>query len=238
MRLFDRIKSKISARSATTKSGQSYQSIMATLVAVQLSTSFENPSKSFPTFMTDTKAAGYLFGFHQAYAQYVFGSDADKCFPEIKASYAGLFGQSAGNLLLAKAAVDLQSPEFEAGRLQGGNEMQAYMERSVHPFGLMNYLVFDRTRIGHPDNPISKFEKAILTWDYEQARLAAALLAAIVKGDNVPIESMFGKGVTVQTALGHLTVGHMRVLQSTLEEIAPEVFDGFTTDNEEEDEDD
>jgi len=53
MRLFDRIKSKIAGRSATSESGQSYQSIMATLVAVQLMTSFEKPSKAFSTFMTD-----------------------------------------------------------------------------------------------------------------------------------------------------------------------------------------
>jgi hypothetical protein len=146
MRLFDRIKSKITGRSVTSESGQSYQSIMAGLVAVQLVTRFEKPSKAFPTFMTDVKAAGYLFGFHDALAQHIYGRNPDKCFPEIKASYAGLFGHSAGNVLLSKMAVDQEKPEFQLGRLQGGNEMYAYIERGVHPFGLMNHLVLDRSQ--------------------------------------------------------------------------------------------
>jgi len=237
MRLFDRIKAKITGESATSESSRSYQSIMATLVGVQLMTSFEKASQAFPTFMTDTKAAGYLFGLHDAYAQHIYGRKPDKSFPEIKASYLGLFGESAGYALFSKTAVDQEKPEFQLGMLQGGREMYAYIERGVHPFGLMNHLVFDRKQSERSLTALSKFEKTILTWDREQARIALAVIAT-GHGDRGPIESIFGKGATVRTAIGHLTVGNMKVLVTTMEEIYPELFDGFASEEEEEDEED
>ncbi len=208
---------------------------MAGLVGAQLMTSFEKPSKAFSTFMTDAKAAGYLFGFHDAYAQHVYGRKPDNCFPEIKASYAGLFGESAGYALISKMFVDREKPDFQLGMLQGGNEMYAYIERGVPPFGLMNHLVFDRRQAERPLTALSKFEKTILTWDREQARIALAILAT-GHGDRGPIESIFGTGATVRTAVEHLTFGNMKVLVSTMKEIFPEPFDGFTSDKEEEDE--
>jgi hypothetical protein len=72
---------------------------------------------------------------------------------------------------------------------------------------------------------LSKFEKTILTWDREQARIALAVLAT-GHGDRGPIESILGKGTTVRTAIEHLTVGNMKVLASTMNEIFPESFEG------------
>jgi hypothetical protein len=195
-------------------------------------TSFEKPSKAFSTFMTDPKAAGYLFGFHDAYAQHAYGRKPDKSFPEIKASYLGLFGESAGYALFSKTVVDQEKPEFQLGMLQGGNEMYAYIERGVHPFGLMNHLVFGRRQSERSLTALSKFEKTILTWDREQARIALAVLAT-GHGDRGPIESIFGTGATVRTAIEKLTVGNMKVLVSTMEEIFPEPLDGFASDKEE-----
>ncbi|MGP8174781.1 MAG: hypothetical protein ACLP7O_09565 [Terracidiphilus sp.] len=84
---------------------------------------------------------------------------------------------------------------------------------------------------------LSKFEKTILTWDREQARIALAVLAT-GHGDRGPIESIFGKGATVRTAIERLKVSNMKVLASTMMEIYPEPFDGFASDKEEEDEED
>ena len=84
---------------------------------------------------------------------------------------------------------------------------------------------------------LSKFEKTILSWDREQARIALAVLA-IGHGDRRPIESIFGTGATVRTAIERLTVGHMKVLGSTMEEIFPDFFGGLASDKEKEDEHD
>src|SRR4051812_3473280 len=99
MRLLDRIKVKVAGRSATSKSRQSYQSIVGTLVDAQTATRFVKPSNAVPTLMTDLKAAGYLFGYHDAFARHYYGRKLDKCLTEIKDSYTELFGQSAGNIL-------------------------------------------------------------------------------------------------------------------------------------------
>src|ERR1017187_816548 len=47
---------------------------------------------------------------------------------------------------------------------------------------------------------LSKFEKTILSWDREQARIALAVLAT-GHGDRGPIESIFGKRATVRNAI-------------------------------------
>ena len=81
---------------------------------------------------------------------------------------------------------------------------------------------------------LSRFEKTILSWDREQARIALAILAT-GHGDRGPIESIFGKRATVRNAIQRLTVGHIRVLESAMKEIFPEPFDEFASDKEEED---
>lgn len=241
MDLFDRIKAKFTGPTAPLGSGQSYQSIMATLVAVQTATSFQQPREAFPILMTDLKAAGYLFGFHDAFAQRLYGRNTDKCMTEIQLSYRGIFGEQAGRVLYNKAVVDQEQPEFLEGRGEGGNEMFAYAERGVHPLGLMNHLVFGSKEaapkeIKKPSNALTKFGNIISSWEYEQARLAAALLAAIVKRDRGPIESIFGKGTTVEHAMGRLTVGNMRVLHLALKEIFAEL--GIDPDEDEDEDED
>jgi len=228
MGLFDRIKAKFTGSPAQLGDGQSFQSIMATLVSVQTATSFQQPREAFPTLMTDLKAAGYLFGFHDALAQRLFGRNSDKCMTEIQLSYREIFGEQAGRVLFNKAVVDQERPAFLEGRGKGGSEMFAYVERGVHPLGLMNHLVFGSKEAAPKDvkkssNALTKFGRTISSWEYEDARLAAALLAAIVKRDRGPIESILGKGTTIEHAMGHLTVGQMRVLNTLMEEISAEL---------------
>ncbi len=75
---------------------------------------------------------------------------------------------------------------------------------------------------------MKKFGDEIHTWDYEQARVAAACLAAIVKGDHSAIEQLYGKDTTIEFAIGHLTIAHLRFLNATLHEIENELG-GFDT---------
>jgi hypothetical protein len=224
MSLFDRIKAKIIGRNANSEDAGSYSSNMATLVGVQLNSRFEKPSKALPTLMTDTKAAGYLFGFHLACAQSIYGRNADKCLSEIETSYVGLFGEPAGRVLFLQINNDREKPDFQSGMLQGDWEMSALIESGDPASGLKNLLELDHRKVDPSVNALSKFEKVISTWDREQARIALAILSEITLGDRGPLESIFGKGAKSQEAIRHLQVGHLRVLQASIEEITGESF--------------
>jgi hypothetical protein len=173
--------------------------------------------------MTDLKAAGYVLGFHDAFAQHLWGRSSARCMPEIQESYKLLFGQQAGHVLFTKSMLDQEKPEFQQGRQTGGMEMVAYIERGAHPLGLMNHLFFGSKTSEQPSSAFARFEQAISSWDPGQAKIAVAALAAIVKKDREPLESMFGKGASIRTAIGHLTVGHVKALNSALEGIAAEL---------------
>src|ERR1035437_6657554 len=193
MKLFDQIKGKIIGRNTNSGDAQSYQSNMATLVGVQLNTRFEKPSKAFPALMTNTNAAGYLFGFHLACAQSIYGRNADKCLSEIETSYVELFGKPAGRALFLQIDIDREKPGFQSGMLQGDYEMCALIESGDPPSGLKGLLELDLRQVDPSMNALSKFEKVIATWDREQARMALAVLSEITLGDRGPLESIFGK---------------------------------------------
>ena len=74
----------------------------------------------------------------------------------------------------------------------------------------------------NPVNPITKLEQAISTWDPEQARIALAVFASTIFEDRTPLETLFGKGAKVETAIGRLTVGQLRALYSIMIEIVPD----------------
>ncbi len=77
-----------------------------------------------------------------------------------------------------------------------------------------------------PVNPITKLEQSISTWDREQARIALAIFSATIFRDRAPLEALFGKGAKVETAIGRLTVGQLKVLYEIMTEIAPDKIDG------------
>jgi len=73
-----------------------------------------------------------------------------------------------------------------------------------------------------PVSPLTKLEQAVSTWNREQARIALAIFAATIFAERAPLESLFGKGAKVETAIGRLTVSQLRVLYSIMTEIVPE----------------
>ena len=226
MRLFDRIKAKITGRNTNSGDAGSYSSAMATLVGVQLKSRFEKPSKAFPTFMSDTKAAGYLFGFHLAFARSIYGRNDDKCLSEMETSYLGLFGEPAGRVLFLQINIDREKPDFQSGMLQADFDICDLEATGAPPSGLKN-LLFPELSLRQLDpsmNALTKFEKVISTWDPEQARMALAVLSELALGERGPLESMFGKGAKWQEVIRHLQVRHLRVLQATIEEITGESF--------------
>jgi hypothetical protein len=83
------------------------------------------------------------------------------------------------------------------------------------------------SKADHSLSALSKFEQTIATWDREQARIALAILAT-GHGDRDPIESIFGKGVELRTAIGHLTMDQLNFVVSTMQEIYPDDLDNET----------
>jgi hypothetical protein len=73
-----------------------------------------------------------------------------------------------------------------------------------------------------PVNPFAKLEGAISTWDREQARIALAIFASTIIKDRAPLETLFGRGAKVETAVVRLTVGQLKVLHSIMTEIVPD----------------
>ncbi len=82
-----------------------------------------------------------------------------------------------------------------------------------------------------PVNPITKLERAVSTWDREQARIALAVFASTVFKDRAPLESLFGRGAKVETATRRLTVSHLKTLYSIMTEIVPDDRNGHTAED-------
>jgi hypothetical protein len=230
MGLFDRIRAKISGSKTTSENGKDFQSTIKSLLHVQLSNRFDDPHYASSTFMTDTKAAGYLFGFHDAMAQHIYGrQNKERCMAEIRDSYEKLFGPQAGYLLMQMSMHNQEKPEFQLARVQGGTEMYDLIDRRLPPLGLKNHLAFGDWKPKNPSqpvNPLTKFEQTISTWDPQQAKTALAILAATVFQNREPLESLFGKGAKVEAVIRqHITVGQLRVLHSTMKELVPDFGD-------------
>lgn len=66
----------------------------------------------------------------------------------------------------------------------------------------MNHLVSAPKDTKKPSSALAKFEKATESWDPKQAKIAVAILAAVMRWDQGPFETMFGKGTSVQVAIG------------------------------------
>ena len=228
MGLFGRIKAKFIGSQSPFADGPlfvndgNYKSIMVLLITAQTSLRFETVRDSFPIFMDDQKAAGYLFGSHDALSQYFWGRNAKKCFPEIIESYKCLFGDKNGDSLFLKSAQSLEAPKFGSGRAQGGTEMFAYLEQGIRPLGLMNYLSFE-FKYGKSSKSLRKFEQEISSWDKEQGLIAITILASMMQGNNKPVELVFGAGTLIRNLRKRLTIGQWETMGLALDEITSEL---------------
>ena len=114
------------------------------LLAVQLSPKYANPKDAFSELMTNKRASGYLFGFHDALVQKLGIIDSSN--PSITAnvieeSYKKIFGDSAGYTLYSMSNNLLNIEIFHKGRMQGGNEIVDYLDKNIPPFGLGTLLI-------------------------------------------------------------------------------------------------
>lgn len=109
------------------------------LLAVQLLPKYKNPKDVFSELMTNKKASGYLFGFHDALIQKLGIIDSSPSV--IEQSYKKIFGESAGYTLYSMSINSLDIEVFHKGRMDGGNEIVDYLDKNIPPLGLGRILI-------------------------------------------------------------------------------------------------
>ena len=121
-----------------------YLATASGLITVQLLPKYPSPKKAFGAIMTNKRASGYLFGFHDSLLQHQGLRDQNnqsQAVELMEMSYRQLFGQQAGYVLFSSALNSQDDTEFAEGRINGGNELVAFLEKEVPPFGLGRILI-------------------------------------------------------------------------------------------------
>ncbi len=121
-----------------------YLSTTSGLVAAQLMPKYSSTKEAFGALMTNKRAAGYLFGFHDSLLQRIGLYDPNNKGNSVglmERSYKNLFGEQAGYALFSSSLHSQDDPEFVEGRLNGGNEIVQYLEEKVPPLGLGRILI-------------------------------------------------------------------------------------------------
>lgn len=121
-----------------------YLSTTSGLISVQLMPKYSSPKEAFGALMTNKRASGYLFGFHDSLLQRLGLYDPSNKNISVKLmekSYKNLFGEQAGYALFSSTLHSQDDPVFVEGRMNGGNEIVQYLEEKVPPLGLGRILI-------------------------------------------------------------------------------------------------
>ena len=121
-----------------------YLSSTSGLIAAQLIPKYSNPKEAFGALMTNKRASGYLFGFHDSLLQRLGLYDPNNKETSVglmERSYKNIFGEQAGYALFSSSLHSQDDPEFLEGRINGGNEIVQYLEEKVPPLGLGRILI-------------------------------------------------------------------------------------------------
>lgn len=133
------------AASGTTQDAEAfYLDTVEKLLAIQLMPKYASPKEAFGSVMTNKRAAGYVFGFHDSLLQRLQLVDPAKTAKGaalMEESYKRTFGEQAGFALYSMSAASQENPEFQEGRMNGGNEIVEYIERKVPALGLGRILI-------------------------------------------------------------------------------------------------
>lgn len=121
-----------------------YLSTTSGLVSSQLWPKYSSPKETFGALMTNKRAAGYLFGFHDSLLQHLGLYDPNNKSNSVdlmEKSYKNIFGEQAGYALFSSSLYSQDDLMFVEGRLNGGNEIVQYLEEKVPPLGLGRILI-------------------------------------------------------------------------------------------------
>ena len=119
------------------------------LIGAQLIPKFSYPKYAFGALMTNKRAAGYVFGFHDALLQRLGLDDsANKDHPPvlIDTSYKDIFGNQAGYALFSMSLSSQHDTAFRQGRASGGADLIDYLDKDIPPLGLSRILVLNKHR--------------------------------------------------------------------------------------------
>lgn len=122
-----------------------FSSLIEDPLVLQLVPKFMSLREAFSSIMTDKKAAGYVFGFHDALAQRLGLVDATNATigsKLIEFNYKNLFGAQAGFALFEMSVHHQKDPDFHKGRMIGRNELSEFIDKSTPPMGLNRILIF------------------------------------------------------------------------------------------------
>lgn len=107
------------------------------LLSPQLSQGRESAKKAFGAVMTDKRAQGYVFGMHDAMLQALgMRGNQDSAKNLMETCYKGIFGEQAGFALLSMSLNNQDDPTFHKGRMEGGGELDVFLDRKSRPAGL------------------------------------------------------------------------------------------------------
>lgn len=141
--VFDRMLARSAGQAATGKAPRPeskeevFIKTVSGLVSPQLAKGRESPKKAFGSVMTNKRAQGYLFGIHDAMLQALGLRGAqDSAKSLMETCYKGMFGEQAGFALLSMSLSNQDDPAFHKGRMEGGGELDGFLDRNIRPAGL------------------------------------------------------------------------------------------------------
>jgi len=121
-----------------------FLSTVKNLLSVQLLPKYSNIKLAYSILMTNKRAAGYVFGFHDSLIQRLGlydPSNKDRSAALLEQSYKGMFGEQAGFLLYSMSLQWQDDSTFLEGRMNGGNEILDFIDKNVPPLGLGRILI-------------------------------------------------------------------------------------------------
>jgi len=142
--VFDRMLARSAGQAATAAPAPKAESkedvfvrTVSGLLSPQLAQGRESARKAFGEVMTNKRAQGYVFGVHDAMLQALeLRGDQDAAKDLMERCYKGLFGESAGFALLTMSLNSQDDPAFHKGRMEGGGELEGFLDRKARPSGL------------------------------------------------------------------------------------------------------
>ncbi len=132
-----------STRSDSVDKPALYRRTVTGLIQTQLMTEYAKPADAFGELMTNKQAAGYVFGLSDAMLQACgLRGDPDSVKDLMDECYKEVFGDFSGHALLSMSLHNQEDPDFHAGRMEGGSEMEEFINRKAPPLGLTRILVW------------------------------------------------------------------------------------------------
>jgi hypothetical protein len=152
------------------------------LLSPQLAQGRESARKAFGAVMTDKRAQGYVFGMHDAMLQALgLRGDKDSARNLMEGCYKGIFGEQAGYALLSMSLGNQDDPVFHKGRMEGGGELDAFLDSKTRPAGLAAIL-----QGGEPDKTETAREPARVPDHGEFGKLMFQIQQVFRKTVSVP----------------------------------------------------